>query len=296
MIEATDTLDELRGFAARLEPVLAGLVGDTGEDRVRAGMAHAVLGGGKRVRPYLVARGAALFGVAEEDALRAGAALELLHAYSLVHDDLPAMDDDALRRGKPTVHVAFDEATAILVGDALQALSFETLADPATHPEPAVRADLVLGLARAAGVDGMVGGQMRDLLAETDALDLEATLAMQAMKTGALFAFACEAGALIGGAAASERAALQAYARAVGTAFQIADDLLDRSGDAESLGKAAGKDAGKGKATLVDLLGADKARDRLDACVRDAEEAVSVFADRAAPLTALARFIRDRRN
>ncbi|MEO1197637.1 MAG: polyprenyl synthetase family protein [Pseudomonadota bacterium] len=285
--------DDLSGFAETLEQVLVDLIGQTDTDRVRAAMAHAVLGGGKRVRPYLVARTAALFGIDQADTLRVGAALELLHAYSLVHDDLPAMDDDDLRRGKPTVHIAFDEATAILAGDGLQTLAFEVLVDPETHEDPAVRADLCLGLARASGVDGMVGGQMRDIMAETAALDLDGTLVMQAMKTGALFRFACDAGAILGGADNTARDALRRYAGAIGTAFQIADDLLDRKSDAATLGKAAGKDRDRGKATLVDLLGDEAAHSRLDGLVANAEDAVSGFRN-ATHLKALARFIRNR--
>ena len=284
----------LDAVAAALEPELDALIGKAGDDRVRDAMRYAALGGGKRLRPFLVVETAGLFDVSEKHALRVGAALECIHVYSLVHDDLPAMDDDDLRRGKPTAHKAFDEATAILAGDALQTLAFEILSDPASDPDPAVRAELVLGLARAAGVDGMAGGQMRDLQAETSPLDLDQTLAMQAMKTGALFRFACEAGAILGRADDRAREALDAYARAIGTAFQIADDLLDRTADALTLGKAAGKDAERGKATLVDLLGEEQARARLDDLVRSAERSIAMFSNRAATLAALARFIRDR--
>lgn len=284
----------LKVIADALESELDARIGPADSDRLRQAMRHAALGGGKRLRPFLVVETARLFDVAEERALRVGAALECVHVYSLVHDDLPAMDDDDLRRGKPTAHKAFDEATAILAGDALQTLAFECLADPRTDPDPAIRADLVLGLARAAGVDGMAGGQMRDLEAETSPLDLDETLAMQAMKTGALFRFACEAGAILGRASATEREALDAYARAIGTAFQIADDLLDRTADTATLGKAAGKDADRGKATLVDLLGEDEARTRLDDLIRSAEQSIAMFGDRATTLSALARFIRDR--
>lgn len=284
----------LDAVAAALEPELDALIGQTNDDRLRDAMRYAVLGGGKRLRPFLVVETAGLFDVSEKRALRAGAALECIHVYSLVHDDLPAMDDDDLRRGKPTAHKAFDEATAILAGDALQTLAFETLSDPATDPDPAMRAELVLGLARAAGMDGMAGGQMRDLQAETSPLDLDQTLAMQAMKTGALFRFACEAGAILGRADGRAREALDAYARAIGAAFQIADDLLDRTADASTLGKAAGKDAARGKATLVDLLGEEQARARLDDLVRSAERSIAMFGNRAATLAALARFIRDR--
>ncbi|ODA66241.1 Farnesyl diphosphate synthase [Methyloligella halotolerans] len=268
-----------------------------GEDPARVGeaMRHALLGGGKRVRPYLVIASAKLFGVAEEDAMPAAAALECLHTYSLVHDDLPAMDDDDLRRGRPTVHVAYDEATAILVGDALLTLAFETLADPNTHPDPAIRASLVLALAKAAGTNGMVGGQALDLAAEGKQLSADEVLKLQAMKTGALFRFACEAGAILGGAGEEQRAALIRYGTDLGQAFQLADDLLDHEGDAEAAGKAVAKDAERGKATLVALLGVDAAKARLETLVADAGEALSPFGDDASNLVEAARFVAGRK-
>ncbi len=228
--------------------------------RVTEAMRYAALGQGKRLRPFLVVESAALFGVPRAQALRAGAALECVHCYSLVHDDLPAMDDDDLRRGKPTAHKAFDEATAILAGDALLTYAFEILADEATHPDPQVRLALVTGLSKAAGVAGMVGGQMLDIEAETRVTSsLSEITQIQSLKTGALFRFACEAGAILGQA---DPAPLRAYADKIGLAFQIADDILDVESTPEALGKATQKDKDKGKATFVDLLGMDEAKRR----------------------------------
>jgi farnesyl diphosphate synthase len=231
--------------------------------RLHEAMRYAVLGGGKRLRPFLVMAGAELFAVPAPRAIRVGVAVELIHGYSLVHDDLPAMDDALTRRGRPSCHRRFDEATAILVGDALQSLAFEVLADPATHPKAAVRCSLVQKLAVAAGSLGMCGGQMIDLEAEGRALGLEQVLELQRLKTGALLEFACEAGALLGDAAAAARAALRAYAADLGLAFQIQDDLLDVTGDAALTGKDLGRDQAAGKATVVGLLGIDGARRRL---------------------------------
>jgi len=262
-------------------------------------MRHAVLGGGKRLRPFLVVETARLFGRAGEGAMRAGAAVELLHGYSLAHDDLPSMDDDDLRRGQPTVHKAFDEATAILAGDALQTLAFEILASPETDPDAAVRSDLVLGLARAAGIGGMVGGQMLDLAAEGryggGALDEAAIRQLQAMKTGALLAFSVEAGAIIGRADSAQRQALLTYGRALGAAFQIADDILDREASAEAMGKRTGKDQAKGKATLVDKLGLDGAREECEDLVETALDALASFGPQADILRDAVRFTVERR-
>ena len=231
----------------------------------------------------------------EEEALGAAAALECVHCYSLVHDDLPCMDDDQVRRGRPTAHIAFGEATAILAGDALLTLAFDILSEPTTHPDPRVRVALIGLLAKAAGVGGMAGGQALDLAAEGQGLGPMEVARMQAMKTGALFDFACDAGAVLGGADAVARGALAAYASAFGQAFQLADDLLDAEGDAAAMGKAAAKDAGRGKATLVALLGAEAARARLEALVEDAEAALAPFRDRAVTLKQAARFIASRR-
>ncbi len=266
--------------------------------RLIAAMRHAVLGGGKRLRPFLVVESAALFGVPRAGALHAGCALELIHCYSLVHDDLPAMDNDDLRRGRPTVHKAFDEATAILAGDALLTLAFDAMARPEVHGDAAVRSMLVLELARAAGIGGMAGGQMLDLAAEGrfDKRKLgQAEIAtMQAMKTGALLRFACRAGAILGKADADALKRLDAYGVAVGQAFQIADDLLDLESDTATLGKAAGKDAAAGKATLVAALGAQGARKRLAELVAEAEAALAPFAASGLTLRAAARFIAER--
>ena len=261
-------------------------------------MRHACLDGGKRLRPFLLVETAALFGVENSGVLRAAAALEMLHCYSLVHDDLPAMDDDDLRRGRPTTHKAFDEATAILAGDSLLTLAFDVMADPQTHASPDIRNQLVQGLARAAGLGGMAGGQALDLAAETAAAPLSASAIMQLqmMKTGALIRYAVEAGALMGGANASQQAHLRDYATALGAAFQIADDLLDALGDAAKLGKATGKDADANKATLVQALGLEAARDRLDTAVAHARAALQKagFGARAHVLDHAARFVASR--
>jgi farnesyl diphosphate synthase len=262
---------------------------------------YASLGAGKRFRPFLVVESASLFGVPRDQALLAGVALECVHCYSLVHDDLPAMDNDDLRRGQPTAHKAFDEATAILAGDGLLTFAFDILARPETHPSAAVRIDLVLALARAAGLGGMVGGQMLDLAAEgrfdrgVPQQLVEAEVAtLQAMKTGALLKFACRAGAILGQASAAQREALDRYGTAVGKAFQIADDLLDVEGDPALVGKQTGKDAEAGKATIVGLLGPEGARARLRTLVAEAEAALATFGESAAVLIAGARFVAER--
>jgi farnesyl diphosphate synthase len=258
-------------------------------------MRYAALGGGKRIRPFLLISSAQLFGIEENRALDAACALECLHCYSLVHDDLPAMDDDDVRRGRPTLHIAYDEATAILAGDALLTLAFEILSSPATHEDPKIRAELVLSLAKAAGWRGMALGQAIDLDAGRQDLNEQGVARMQALKTGALFRFACEAGAILGQAKASDREALRAYAIALGQAFQLADDLLDTQGDASSVGKAVAKDAGRGKATLVALLGVENAKARLAALVAEAENALAPFGGKATTLIEAARFIAERR-
>ncbi|BBF94786.1 polyprenyl synthetase family protein [Blastochloris tepida] len=297
----------LADVAAATETALETLLADgpeaKGSDRLVAAMRYGALAGGKRFRPFLVIETAALFGVPLEAAMPTACALELVHCYSLVHDDLPAMDNDALRRGRPTTHIAFDEATAILAGDALMTLAFDVLASETAHPDPAVRVALVLGLARNSGVGGMAGGQMRDLAAEGRfaadrkplALSEAEVLELQAMKTGALLAYACHAGALIGGASAAETAALAAYSNALGVAFQIADDLLDAEGDAATTGKAVGKDATLGKATLISLMGTERAHARLEELVGEAAAALAPFGARAGMLAAAARFVADRK-
>jgi farnesyl diphosphate synthase len=258
-------------------------------------MRYAVLSGGKRLRPFFVVASADLFNVARPGALRAAAAVEFVHAYSLVHDDLPAMDDDDLRRGQPTVHCQFDEATAILVGDALQALAFEVLADPATHGDPAVRVELMRSLAAAAGAHGMVGGQMLDLMAADDSYGIGQITRMQRLKTGAMIAFACTAGAILGKAAEPSRHALQAYAHDLGLAFQIADDLIDATGSTAEAGKAVGKDKGRGKATFVDILGVARARDQAELLAQQAAKHLDLFAEKADLLRQAARFVVGRR-
>ncbi len=265
-------------------------------ERLTAAMRHAVLGGGKRLRPFLVLESARLCGVEDEAALNVAAALECVHCYSLVHDDLPAMDDDDLRRGRPTVHKAFDEATAILAGDTLLTLAFEILADPATHPDPAVRTALALGLARASGGAGMAGGQMLDLEAPGQKLGEAEILRLQSMKTGALIRFSCEAGAILAQTNESRRRALLEYGRALGLAFQLADDLLDVEGDAALVGKAVAKDSEAGKATLVSLIGVDEARNRLGEMVAAARDALALFGEDAATLIAAAHFVAERKH
>ncbi len=253
--------------------------------RLIAAMRYAVLGGGKRIRPFLVHECAGLFGVAPQSALNTSAALELIHCYSLAHDDLPAMDNDELRRGRPTVWKAFDDWTAILAGDALSTLAFEVIARPDTHPDPDVRIALVSGLARASGVSGMAGGQALDLIADKLGQPASPTAPyiqqLQSMKTGALLVFACEAGAILGRATAKERAALVRYGIAIGLAFQIADDLLDAEGDVATVGKAVAKDAAANKATLVSLIGIDAARAKLVETEAAARDALAPFGDRA---------------
>lgn len=267
--------------------------------RLLDAMRHAMLGGGKRLRPFLVIETAALFGVPRPYALMAGAALECVHGYSLAHDDLPAMDNDDLRRGRPTVHKAFDEATAILAGDALLTLAFDILARPDTHPDAGVRIALTSELARASGLGGMVGGQILDLAAEGrfggDNPDQSGIETLQAMKTGALIRFACRAGAILGRADRNGTDALDTFGKAIGQAFQIADDLLDVEGDAATVGKQTGKDAAAGKATLVHTLGIDGARARLAALVSGAETALAPFGAKADTLKDAARFIAERR-
>jgi farnesyl diphosphate synthase len=297
----------LNAAARRVETLLASRLGDaprTGEiarpERLVAAMRHAVLGGGKRLRPFLTMETARLLKGDPKQALRAGAAIELLHCYSLVHDDLPAMDDDDLRRGRPTVHRAFDEATAILVGDGLQTLAFELMAEPATHPDGEVRAQLVLGLARASGLGGMAGGQMLDLAAEgrygAPTTGPDEVRLLQAMKTGALIAFSVEAGGIVAGAEAATRQRLRAFGKALGAAFQIADDILDREATPEELGKATAKDAAAGKATLVDLIGLEAAREERDGLVRKAMTQLRPFGTQGEILREVAQFVGQRRS
>ena len=283
---------------ARLADLLDHQVAVGAPRRLIEAMRQGALGGGKRLRPFLTLECAQLFAVPAEAAVEAAAALECVHCYSLVHDDLPAMDDDDLRRGKPTIHKAFDEWTAILAGDALLTLAFELLASPQTHADPAVRTELVAGLARAAGAAGMAGGQSLDLEADKLGVPQRPSLAhiarLQAMKTGALFGFACEAGAILGRVDAAGRTRLARFGERMGTAFQIADDLLDLEGEAAVLGKATGKD--KGKATLVAALGVRKARARLNALEAEAVALLAPFGAKADILRETARFVGQRRS
>jgi farnesyl diphosphate synthase len=277
------------------------LPGETARpERFLQAMRYASLGGGKRLRPFLLIEAARLFGAEGEGVLRAAAALEMIHCYSLVHDDLPALDNDDLRRGRPTTHKAFDEATAILVGDGLLTYAFDVTADPATHADPAIRVELVLLLARAAGLGGMIGGQVLDLEAEQarEAHQAETVIKLQSMKTGALLHYAVNAGAILGGADAGARAALSDYGHALGAAFQVADDILDVEADEAVLGKRAGKDANRNKATLVAALGLEAARARRDKLSAAAIAALESFPQgaKASVLKEAARFAAARKN
>ena len=311
MVDATVLFKErLDQIAADTEALLdrllapAPIVGELARPaRLVEAMRYASLGGGKRFRPFLVVEAAALFGVPHQRALLVAAALECIHCYSLVHDDLPAMDNDELRRGRPTAHRAFDEATAILAGDGLLTIAFDILARPEVHSDPEVRVNLVSALARAAGIGGMVGGQILDLGAEgrfgdgkPQRLDWHEVEILQGMKTGALLRFACVGGAILGEADAGRRDALDRYGSAVGKAFQIADDLLDLEGDPATVGKATGKDAAAHKATFVSVLGVDAARRKLTDYVAEAEAALAPFGASAAVLKVAAHFVADRRN
>ena len=299
---ATETDEDLPAAMARVAKVVEGAletlipVVEEAEGRLIDAMRYAVLGGGKRLRAFLVMESASLFGVAEACAARVAASVEMLHAYSLVHDDLPAMDDDDLRRGKPSAHKAFDEATAILAGDALQTRAFEVLGEPDTHSDPSARAELVVALAHAAGARGMAGGQMIDMLAEGKTLDGPAVTRLQALKTGRLIQYSAEAGAILGRASNHQRHLLAAYGRDIGAAFQIADDLLDIESTAEEMGKTAGKDIAQGKATMVAVLGVERARAQADMLARQAAAHLDAFGPRAANLRALAAFVVGRRS
>jgi farnesyl diphosphate synthase len=266
------------------------------EARLLTAMRYAVLGGGKRLRGFLVMEGASLFGVSETCAARVAASVEMLHAYSLVHDDLPAMDDDDLRRGKPSAHKAFDEATAILAGDALQARAFEVLAEPDTHSDPQARSELVAALGAASGARGMAGGQMIDMLAAGRTLDAAEVTRLQSLKTGRLIQYSAEAGAILGRAGAHQRHQLAAYGRDLGAAFQIADDLLDAEGTAEETGKRTGKDEAAGKATLVSILGAERARAQAAMLASQAARHLDSFGPRADRLRDLATYVVERRS
>jgi farnesyl diphosphate synthase len=292
------TVDEASAVTVELtNSILDGLLkAPSGlEARVYEAMRYSALAPGKRLRPLLVLASSRLFGVAQRSALQVAAAIEMVHAYSLIHDDLPAMDDSDLRRGRPTCHKAFDEATAVLAGDGLLTMAFEVLSHPDTHGDPAVRCELVAALATAAGSAGMVGGQMIDLIAETQTLELGAITRLQRMKTGALIAFACEAGAILARAVPEARQALRGYAHDLGLAFQIADDLLDVEGSAEETGKPVGADAAAGKATFVSILGVGRARAQAELLINQAVAHLDLFGQRAELLRQVARFVIDRR-
>jgi farnesyl diphosphate synthase len=291
----------LKTRAAEIEACLTGILSESPQaDEIArpapllAAMRHGVLNGGKRLRPFLVMESTAFLGGDRQAALRIGAALECVHSYSLVHDDLPAMDDDDLRRGQPTVHIAHGEANAILAGDSLLTLAFDIIAAPETRLSDRQKTELVLALARASGIGGMAGGQALDLAAETSAPNEAAIVTLQAMKTGALIRFACEAGAIIAGSGADERRLMRQYGETIGLAFQLADDLLDLTADAETMGKATGKDAARGKGTLVALHGKDWTEIQLARLVQEAAALLEPFGGRADILNETARFVADR--
>ncbi|WP_265571149.1 polyprenyl synthetase family protein [Sphingomicrobium nitratireducens] len=288
--------EEAARVAAKVDALFTTILALPGDrrDRLYEAMGHAAIGGGKRMRPLLTVAAARLFAIDEERALRVGTAIEAIHVYSLIHDDLPCMDDDDLRRGKATVHKAFDECTAVLAGDSLHALAFDILADEATHERPSVRTELVRALARASGPQGMAGGQMMDLVAEGEQLDLGAITRLQQLKTGALIEYCVEAACIMARLPADKRTPYHGYARNVGLAFQIADDLIDHGGDEEKAGKRVGKDAAAGKATFVSLLGEERARAQADMLVDQAIEHLSGHGKEADLLRAIARYAVER--
>jgi len=300
-IEKTAFEMRLADDAAKTGALLSDLLSDqvrpqeiARPQRLLAAMRHGVLNGGKRLRPFLVLETARLMGADEAAAVRVAAALECVHCYSLVHDDLPAMDDDDLRRGQPTVHVAFDEATAILAGDSLLTLAFDVLASEETELDASRKVEVILALSRAAGIGGMAGGQALDLQAEVHSPDEVGIITLQAMKTGALIRFACESGALIAGASSADRKVLRRFGEVIGLAFQLADDLLDLTSDAVTMGKATGKDEDRGKGTLVALHGIDWTRDKLSGLIREAEDLLAPYGANAVTLLEAARFIANR--
>ncbi len=272
------------------------VVPNTPEKKVAEAMRYAVLGGGKRLRPFLLMEVAGLFNVTPAGALRAGAALEMVHCYSLIHDDLPCMDNDDMRRGKPSCHIAFGETTALLAGDALLTRAFDVLADEKTHSDPVVRCQLVTELARAAGFNGMIGGQQLDMMAADVDMDLVEITRLQQMKTGRLISYACEAGAIMGKAPYNERQILLAYAKDIGLAFQIADDILDVESSAEVMGKNVRKDVDASKATFVSFLGLDEAKKQAKTLVEQAVSYLDIFDARADMLRDLARFVVERKS
>ncbi|WP_394699143.1 polyprenyl synthetase family protein [uncultured Cohaesibacter sp.] len=293
--------ERLHDCAGRIEETLHALLSGEGEDgnqkspeSLLAAMRHGALNGGKRIRPFLMIETARMLGYEAPGVLQAACALECVHCYSLIHDDLPAMDDDDLRRGKPTVHVEFGEAMAILAGDGLLTLAFEVLAEESIHPDASVRAELVLGLARNAGLKGMVGGQVLDIEAEHRTKTEEEILRLQAMKTGALLRYACEAGATLACASTEDRARVTRFGTIIGLAFQLADDLLDVTATSEQLGKTAGKDLKSEKATLVSLYGIEATRQKLNDLIEEAETLLKLFGDKADILISTAHYIAKR--
>lgn len=295
-VTAAELQAEASRIAAKVESVFSSYLAGSGDgrDRLFEAMRHAGIGGGKRLRPLLTTATGKLFGIAEDRVIRAGAAIEAIHVYSLIHDDLPCMDDDDLRRGKPTVHRAFDEATAVLAGDCFHDLAFEIISDPETHEDPFVRAELVLEMARASGPNGMAGGQMLDLVAEGQELDIGSITRLQQLKTGALIEFAVEAACIMGRLPSDARTPYRGFARDIGLAFQIADDLLDHSGDEAVAGKKLRKDAQAGKATFVSLLGEDRARQQCAILVGQAVEHLGHHGQEADLLRAVARYVQER--
>ena len=288
---------EMNAVTEAINKTIARLLPETDlpENHLYDAMRHGTLSGGKRLRPFLVIHSASLFNVDPARARRVAAALEFIHCYSLIHDDLPSMDDAALRRGKPTVHIQYDEATAILAGDALLTLAFEILSENETHEDPRVRCELIKTLARASGGHGMVGGQMLDLLAEKEEFDLGTISRLQRMKTGKLMAFACEAGAIVGKAGGPQKRALCNYAHDLGLAFQVTDDILDVEADPQDTGKDTGKDADAGKATFVSAMGKEQAKERADMLVHQAIGHLKIFEGRAEMLKELALYVLERR-
>lgn len=286
----------LADIAAEVDLLFDALLPVPGDARGRLveAMRYSAIGGGKRIRPLLVGATARMYGVDRDAALRAGVAVEAIHVYSLIYDDLPCMDDDALRHGKPTAHIAFDEATAVLAGDALHAFAFEVLADPAVSADPFVRVELLRVLGEASGLHGMAGGQMMDLMAESRSFDLPTITRLQQLKTGALLAAAVEIGAILGHVPPEGRTHLRGYARDIGLAFQIADDLIDHEGDAARAGKAVGKDEAAGKQTFLTLLGPERAREQARMLVEQAVAHLADHGSEAALLRAIAHYIIER--
>ena len=296
MTPGNDLGAEARRVAGDVDTLFHSYLANPGDERDRlfAAMRHAAIGGGKRLRPLLTVAAARLFGIDEARALRVGAAIEAIHVYSLIHDDLPCMDDDDLRRGKPTVHKAFDEATAVLAGDCFHDLAFEILSDASTHEDPFVRTNLVLTLARASGLNGMAGGQMLDLAAEGETLDIGQVTRLQQLKTGALIEYAVEAACIMARLPVAARTPYRGYAHDIGLAFQIADDLIDHSGDAAAAGKRLQKDADAGKATFVSLMGEDRARQQAAMLVEQAIAHLKDHGEKADLLRAIARYVTER--